>query len=107
MSDNTLNAVLRNMSESELSALQDSSSRLQAIMSAEERKAAERKQHEEEQRLAHGGMNPSLSLTRRAYSTNDFSAIPGNAAPFDLLTQDDSTAPNGGPTDNGHVKTRK
>ncbi|CAH0489309.1 unnamed protein product [Peronospora farinosa] len=108
MSDNTLNAVLRNMSESELSALQDSSSRLQAIMSAEERKAAARKQQEEEQRRAHGGMNPSLSLTRRAYSTNDFSAIPGNASPFNLVTQDNSTAPNGGPPiDNGHVKTRK
>lgn len=92
MSDNTLNAVLRNMSESELSALQDSSSRLQAIMSEEERKVAQRKQQQEEQRLAEAGINPSLSRTRRAFSTSDFSAIPANASPFNLPTQNGSTA---------------
>ncbi|KAE9037932.1 Callose synthase 7 [Phytophthora rubi] len=92
MSDNTLNAVLRNMSESELSALQDSSSRLQAIMSEEERKVAQRKQQQEEQRLAEAGINPSLSRTRRAFSTSDFSAIPANASPFNLPTQNGSAA---------------
>ncbi|CAH0477376.1 unnamed protein product [Peronospora belbahrii] len=108
MSDNTLNAVLRNMSESELSALQDSSSRLQAIMSAEERKVAQQKQQEKEQRLAEAGMNPSLSRTRRAFSTNDFSAIPANAAPFNVPTgQNNSTTSNvGSTTDNEHMKTR-
>ncbi|EGZ28172.1 putative glycosyl transferase family 48 protein [Phytophthora sojae] len=96
MSDNTLNAVLRNMSESELSALQDSSSRLQAIMSEEERKVAQRKQQQEEQRLAEAGMNPSLSRTRRAFSTSDFSAIPPNASSFNL--PNGSAAPGNGTT---------
>ncbi|ETN03000.1 hypothetical protein PPTG_16032 [Phytophthora nicotianae INRA-310] len=93
MSDNTLNAVLRNMSESELSALQDSSIRLQAIMSEEERKVAQRKQQQEEQRLAEAGMNSSLSRTRRAFSTSDFSAIPLNASPYNLPNQDGTAAP--------------
>ncbi|KAG6610049.1 putative glycosyl transferase family 48 protein [Phytophthora cinnamomi] len=100
MSDNTLNAVLRNMSESELSALQDSSSRLQAIMSEEERKVAQRKQQQEEQRLAEAGINPSLSRTRRAFSTSDFSAIPPTANPFNLPTQNGSSA-SGKSTTNG------
>ncbi|KAG7393602.1 hypothetical protein PHYPSEUDO_007439 [Phytophthora pseudosyringae] len=101
MSDNTLNAVLRNMSESELSALQDSSSRLQAIMSEEERKVVQRKQQQEEQKLAEAGMNPSLSRTRRAFSTNDFSAISSNASPFNLPTQNTPAAPSNGTAANG------
>ncbi|KAL4152181.1 hypothetical protein PRNP1_009115 [Phytophthora ramorum] len=101
MSDNTLNAVLRNMSETELSALQDSSSRLQAIMSEEERKVAHRKKQQEEQRLVEAGMNPSLSRTRRAFSTSDFSAILPNANPFNPPNQNGPS--NGAVTNNGHT----
>uniref|UniRef100_M4BI64 1,3-beta-glucan synthase n=1 Tax=Hyaloperonospora arabidopsidis (strain Emoy2) TaxID=559515 RepID=M4BI64_HYAAE len=102
MSDSTLNAVLRNMSESELSALQDSSSRLQAIMAEEERKVAQQNRQQEEQRLAAAGMNPSLSQTRRAFSTNDFAAIPGNATPFKLKPT--PTAPDSSTPDSGFAK---
>ncbi|TDH64861.1 hypothetical protein CCR75_001558 [Bremia lactucae] len=84
MSDNALSAVLRNMSESELSALQNSSSRLQAIMSEEERKVAQRLKQQEEQRLAGAS---SLSHTRRAFSTNDFSSIASNANPTQDATR--------------------
>ncbi|CEG43044.1 glycosyl family 48 [Plasmopara halstedii] len=93
MSDNTLSAVLRNMSESELGALQNTSSRLQAIMSEEERKVAQR-QRQQEQRLA-AEINPSLSHTRRALSTSDFSAIAPNANPLNFRKPD---APSNGTT---------
>ncbi|RLN69197.1 hypothetical protein BBJ28_00015216, partial [Nothophytophthora sp. Chile5] len=95
MSDNTLNA-LRNVSETELSALQDSSSRLQAIMTQEERKAAQRKQQQQGQREP--GMNPSLSRTRRAFSSSDFSSLPPFAQTINGQNQNgngNGTATNG------------
>ncbi|KAG7401633.1 hypothetical protein PHYBOEH_000165 [Phytophthora boehmeriae] len=94
MSDNTLNAVLRNMSETELSALQNSSSRLQAIMSEEERKVQERKQQQDE-----AGSNPSLSRTRRAFSTNDFGSLQGDVSPYGLSNA--TSPPNGASNGNG------
>ncbi|RLN49476.1 hypothetical protein BBJ29_000106 [Phytophthora kernoviae] len=94
MSDNTLNAVLRNMSETELSALQNSSSRLQAIMSEEERKVQQRKQQQDE-----AGSNPSLSRTRRAFSTSDFGSLTANASPYNLPNA--AAAPNGASNGNG------
>jgi callose synthase len=64
MSDNTLNG-LRNVSESELSALQTASVKLQAIMN-QSKKADEPE-----------AVNASLQRSRRAYSTNDFSTLAG------------------------------
>jgi hypothetical protein len=66
-SDNALN-TLRNVSESELSALQDASIRLQAVVQQEERRP-----QLHHQQSADAAPVSSLLRSRRAYSTNDFS----------------------------------
>lgn len=63
MSDNALNGM-RNVSETELTALHDASVKLQAIMKKQEEGTPD-------------DASASLQRTRRAYSTNDFSTLAG------------------------------
>lgn len=74
-SDNTLNAV-RNVSESELTALHDASNRLKALVLQEEKKIAHQQQQQQE------AMTGSLQRGRRAYSVTDFSAPGAGLPPF-------------------------
>ncbi|TYZ59537.1 hypothetical protein PybrP1_003455 [[Pythium] brassicae (nom. inval.)] len=62
LSDNTLSA-LRNVSETDFLALQEASSRLQAIVQHEERRATQQPD---------AGAASSLQRSRRAFSTSDF-----------------------------------
>ncbi|TMW60587.1 hypothetical protein Poli38472_000629 [Pythium oligandrum] len=66
LSDNTLNA-LRNVSESELTALHEASLRLQQIVQTEEKKAQPQPRVE---------ATTGLSRSRRAFSSSDFNGLP-------------------------------
>lgn len=72
LSDNTLN-TLRNVSETDFLALQDASSRLQAIVQQEDRRSMQ--QQAQAQQPPRDGPASSLSRSRRAYSTNDFQKL--------------------------------
>uniref|UniRef100_K3W706 1,3-beta-glucan synthase n=1 Tax=Globisporangium ultimum (strain ATCC 200006 / CBS 805.95 / DAOM BR144) TaxID=431595 RepID=K3W706_GLOUD len=69
LSDNTL-SHLRNVSETELSALQDASIRLQALVQQESRRPTAQQNGGNGE---NGAPVSSLMRSRRAYSTNDFS----------------------------------
>lgn len=77
LSDNTLN-TLRNVSETDFLALQEASSRLQAIFQHEERRAVNQQQAQQPPASAPAS---SLQRSRRAYSTSDFTD-PAALPPF-------------------------